>query len=245
MRLDKEELLKSGLLEQYVLGILDEDERVEIEALINDSDELGEYVHNLRVTLTAVAHQNGVRAGHFSRKPKSAVGSYGNGPKKLFLAVLIPLLLGFNLYLGYAIHEYKQRAINAERLYASHLLEDHEPVHKEHLTAFLSDKQTRVVEIKGSVEGCVYSAYVYSNEMKQKAYFMGEQLPGDISGVFQLWAYNGEQMISTAAVSNNYATNAIIPIRYFPNVKSYHLTVEEGGESAFPCHEQLIAKGSL
>lgn len=245
MRMDKDELLKSGLLEQYVLGLLEEDERGEVEALIEASPDLGEHVYNLRMTLTAVAHQNGVRAGHFSRKPKSIAGGKSNRPKNIFLAVLIPLLLGLNLYLGYTIHEYKQRAINAERLFANHFLEDHKPVHKEHLASFLSDKQTRIVEIKGSVEGCVYSAYVYSNAAKQKAYFMGEQLPGDISGVFQLWAYNGDQMISSAAVSNNYATNAIIPIRYFPNVKSYHLTVEEGGESAFPCHEQLIAKGSL
>ena len=66
----KKEILESGILEEYVLGILSDTENSEVRSYLNSYPELKDHVSALEDSLLKLAQENAIAAPPVVKKPE-------------------------------------------------------------------------------------------------------------------------------------------------------------------------------
>lgn len=252
MERKKDDILNSGLLEQYVLGLLDKEEIEEVESILEEHPELWDYVRDLRVTLTAVSFQNGVRPASGGSQvedvaEQQAIAARGSISSKWislhwFSWVLLLALAGLNIYLAVKYEQLFDRYSQLEHRYSSvstkvsHLKTEHS------VNEFLVHENTRKQLISGTHEGQTYSSWVHINDHKRKAYWQMGTLPELQYGhYFKIWAnVNGEMIPVGPAIRHHHD---MIELEYHPKAESFHITMESSNTREHPDTDHLIASG--
>ncbi len=253
--MDKERFLKSGLLEQYVLGLADEEEAREVELFAQAYPEIQEEIDSLRravddyagqfVQLPAAELKARAGGSDFQGGGKSQPVAAQAAPSRWMAAAAIALLavlsfLALSLYNGKVVSDQHYQVLNAEFEELKKECAQREQARQ--IYALISDPGTRPVALKGAGPTPGAHAVVYWNPGRQLAYINAAGLPLPPPGkAYQIWADVEGKMVSMGMADCR--RREIQALRFVENAESFNVTLEPEGGSEEPTVALLCASG--
>ena len=213
---DKDKLLNSGLLEQYVLGLLEDHEKMEVEAYVHSFPELKEYVNGLQEAMEQVLIQNAIQAPPQLKQNilreieqlEQAPISQKVLPKRNFswipaVAASVALLMTAMIFFRFRSTQQELAQLNT----AYHELQadcTQNQVAHQALQAqyqFVTNANTKHVRLTGTKLAPDAQAIIYWNESEAAAYLDVLNLPEPNPGKeYQLWADVEGKMVNIGEI---------------------------------------------
>jgi anti-sigma-K factor RskA len=267
MKMEKERFLKTGLLEQYVLGLTDEEESDLVERYAEAHPDIQESIDKLRESVNHYALQytlmpvselrartrNEVEPGprlQSSRRPKPAANLAAQFSRFLLPASLLlfalAALAAVTFYQGKAASDYQYQRLATEfyALQESCAQQQAKQEQQQVLHAFLTDRNTTPVLLPGNELLPTASAMVFWNEARHLAYIAPNGLPVPQAGkTYQLWADVHGEMVSLGLIDARQQT--LQEVTYTEEAESLNITIEPEGGSIEPTVALLIASNKL
>ncbi|HTG57157.1 MAG TPA: anti-sigma factor [Niabella sp.] len=266
------EYIQSGIIESYVLGLADAEERAELEQLRMQHPEIEQAISAFEQELETSAQHNAVpvspdiKANLFDQlglKPGTDNAQINEDPKVVplksggrtpfikYLAVasvvLFVISAGFNIY---TYNKYKNLEAENRRL----------ALQRDQLYANNNTIQTRLDEldknmqlitgpdmIKVALSGVAgkesSQAVVYWNKNNKDVYLVAKALPQAPKGKqYQLWALVDGQPIDAGVLGD---CNTVCKLKNIQNAQAFAITLENEGGSPTPNLEQLFVMGKI
>ena len=251
--MNKDQLLSSGLLEQYVLGLTDEEESQLVEEYAARYEEIRVELSLMQQAMEHYAAQHSVSAtGHKAEKRGPEKDKSNLGLRKLSGNTLWPLATVFALIWGvYGALQTDirhQEAKNWEEKYT--LLEKECQTQGQSnqaladLSSFLCHRHTAKVVMDGCALSQGAFAIAFWNPAAQKGYLDIGSLPPPPKGkTYQLWADVDGRMVNAGIVS--FHSGQLQEVRFIDQAASLNLTLEPEGGSKEPTVSLLQANGLL
>lgn len=239
--MDKEQFLRSGLIEQYVLGLTTPEEAEMVERYMRAFPEVAKKVASLKQDMDAYA------AHHFPEIAPSAVVKT-NTPKSsrwpgLAIAASVFLLAGCTV-LAYAWQQADRKNQAAELALEGCRAEHNHCLQTAEMLALLEHVDTRPIYLNGTPVLPQAKALVYWNHTAKSAYFNAINLPEAPHGhQYQIWADVAGVMINMGLVDP--ANTHLQALRYIPEAESLNITIEPDGGSEHPTVSQLCLNGNF
>ncbi|MEM6379617.1 MAG: anti-sigma factor [Bacteroidota bacterium] len=258
--MNKEQFLNTGLLEQYALGLTDNEESQIVEQHLQAFPELKEELQAMQSALEQYAQQYAIQppsglknkilqdleetpTNNIETPKSNAFSTSVPWSKWLSYAALIALTAGY-LFKSHQINLAKQEIRQQQTAIASCNDRNESLEASQAIYAFISDPNTQPVLLKGTVVSPESEAVVYWNEDKESAYFFASALPKPPSDKqYQIWADVEGEMISVGLL--DYQTKDLQQINYIANAESLNITLEPTGGSDHPNVEQLYVNSPL
>jgi anti-sigma-K factor RskA len=260
--MNKDKFLQTGLLEQYILGLTDEEETKIVKDYAETYPEVQSEIDQMREALDQYAKQyavmppeelkSRVMKGVDQADQRSDTGTAVPGPassgSNWMGAALMVLLIGASLFL------YRGKAA-AERDLAS--LESRHTIFQEEcerqkaalqqqqqIFAILNHEATVPVRLHTTGLQANAEAVAYLNGLEKVAYINTGLLPELPSGkTYQLWADVEGEMINMGVLEQQ--SKGLKAVSYVDHAESLNITIEPEGGSDEPTVEQLIANGEV
>jgi len=260
--MNKDKFLKTGLLEQYVLGLTDEEESETVEAYADAYPEIKQEIQTMRSALDQYAQQYAVMPpkelkkrvmksidGEAKQDGTSKSGS-SSSFSRLFSGVAIVLLgvlgvLAASFYKGKTAAQEQYHALEAEfqRFKENCESEKARLQQTQQIYAFINAPETLAVPLAGTVREPEARAVAYYNSSLQEAYISTSSLPAPPDGkTYQLWADVEGEMINMGVLEQQ---TELQRVQYVDHAESLNITVEPEGGSKEPTVELLLANGPI
>jgi len=240
----KEDIIASGMVEDYVLGLLSPEDRIKMEGYIEQYPSIADLVQNMDLSLEKIAEENRIQPR--KELKDKIIGSAGSAPlpqksspswgylAAAFLAgcILTGALWGINA-------SNKNRKIQAlDQAYAS-LQSDCNERAKEFASSadllfFLRHEATIPVPLKESSADLV----MYHNSVAKLCMVHVRDLPQITADeTFQMWADVDGEMINMGTFSSN---EDFQDLEYILDPESFNVTIEPSGGSSHPTVSRLV-----
>lgn len=256
MTMDKEKFLKSGLLEQYVLGLTDEKESEEVERYAEAFPEIKEEIESMRKAVDEYARQYAVmppeelksrvmketdelEAGNRKGNPPQEQARQAGGARwgtwlaRGIMALLIVLSLSFYRSKVAANREYEalSREYRAFQLDCSRQQAEQEK--RLGVYAFLKNAHTRPILLSGTGLAPDAEAIAYFNEEQKEVFINPTRLPDPPKGkTYQIWADVNGEMIDMGLIDCQ--NKEIQAVAFIEGTESLNITLEPEGGSKEP-----------
>jgi anti-sigma-K factor RskA len=268
--MDKDKFLRTGLLEQYVLGLTNEEESAEVERYAEAFPELAKEIDEMRKALEQYAMQYvemppkelKARVMHsIDQEMTSQHAGNGNGRipthqaspwrQRLFnwslyaaIAVLGAFAFIFQQGKVGAEKNYNQLSVKFEALKSECERNQRDKADVERNYAFFQHPATIPVKLEGSALAPEAEAIAYLNHGQKVACINLTKLPQPPEGkTYQLWADVEGHMINMGVV--DFQREDLQIVKYIENAESLNLTLEPAGGSKEPTVELLYANGEV
>lgn len=262
--MDKEQILASGLLEQYVLGLTTPEENLEVEAYAEAYPEIKAEIENMQKAVEQYALQYSIPpAQNLKQDIMSEIDELSDklSPKQVpanarpastwllsALAACVALLLfaSLRLYKDNRSLDDKFNVVNAEYATFKENCERQKASHQETLQLFavLKDNQTIPVRLGGTDLAPEAQAVVYWNQNSELAYLNVINLPKPPKGKqYQIWADVKGEMIDMGVFDGE--NTDLQSVNFIANAESFNITLEPMGGSKHPTVELLHANGKV
>lgn len=264
--------IQSGIIESYVLGLADAEERAELEQLRMQHPEVEQAIQAFEQELEASAMRNAipvhsdVKANLFDQlglKPEEKnvpiaqerkivqLKSSDKTPFIKYLAaasvILFVISAGFNIY---TYNKYKNLEVENRQLA---LQRDQLYVNNNNIQTRLDelDKNMQLITgpdmIKVALSGVAGKessrAVVYWNKSNKDVYLMAKALPKAPPGKqYQLWALMDGKPIDAGVLGD---CNTVCKLKNIQNAQAFAITLENEGGSPTPNLEQLYVMGKI
>jgi anti-sigma-K factor RskA len=260
--MDIKEYIQSGIIEQYVLGLADAGESVELEQLRTEYPELNEAILNFEKNYQEYTLANAVQPpSHikslieqelFGNTSKAIVvePSFINKPAagniglwKWLAAACIILLatstaLNFYFYSGYKKSKEQYQALLVER----NTLQANNASYQQSLQLFQDTAMVRV-EMKGTPGKEQNIATVLWDQKSKDVYIYANSLQQAPAGKqYQLWAIVDGKPVSAGVINNCIGLCKMIKI---DNAQAFAITLEKEGGSATPTLSEMYVIGKV
>lgn len=253
--MDKQQFLASGLLEQYVLGLTDQEESVVVEKWLRKHPDLQKEVDAMHEALEQYSLAQGI-------KPPSGLRSKimrdieANGTEQLLqvepqiesrpssrswtsyiwpVAASIALVFALirNNSLGHDL-----RSAKSELAQTQYDCEEE----SRRFQAFLQHSATQKVTLPGVTAGSSVAVVVYWNPEQKLAFVDMSTLPASPTPEkqFQIWADVEGEMINLGLLRQG-EPDTLQPIAFLRNAESLNITLEPVGGSPHPHVQDLLA----
>jgi anti-sigma-K factor RskA len=251
----REELYQSGLLEDYALGLLSEEDKQTVEQYLSDDPEVYKEVIALQNTLEGYAQIRSVQVpsglkdkvmseitGN-SASPSTGGGAGNLTTRNLLFFVFASIAL---LALYFSFHYYQAYSKLQEELVACE--KESETMYNKTRElgieyAFLTDQQTRKTLLTGTQLDPSAVAQVFWNPTESKAVIDLSALPPCPKGrTYQLWADVEGEMINMGVLPKDQPS--LVEVNFIPNPESFNITIEPEGGSDHPTVANLLANGN-
>jgi anti-sigma-K factor RskA len=257
--MDKEQLLASGLLEQYVLGLTDEHESLLVEEMAAKHEEIRLELSLLQNAMERYAAQHAIPTdlpmdkNATGQKGKPAASKNQAGLFKFNGKTLWPLATAFALIwatYGALITDIKDQQLRDMKDQFALLKEECETQRNAHqhladLSSFIQHRHTHKVILKGCSISEGAFAIAYWNPAAQKGYIDTAFLPPPPKGkCYQLWADVDGHMVNAGLVHFD-REKPFQEIAFISNAASLNITLEPEGGSQAPTVELLQANGAI
>ncbi|MEM9849279.1 MAG: anti-sigma factor [Bacteroidota bacterium] len=259
---EQDKILNSGMLEQYVLGLLEAEEMAEVESYMEKYPELKQHVESVQEVMEQVLLQNGIAPpphmrdqilssiDELERKqpnnpPKTSRSSLRIMPLLASLAALGLVVLSFGFFqrLQQKSNDYKLLSERYENLQKG--CEAKKAI-AEAERDFLMKPTTRAITLSGSPSTKAPDAHVivHFNEAEQAALLNVVNLPEvPKDKTYQLWADVAGHMESMGTFDGT--SLALQTVDFLDNANSLNITLEPLGGSTEATVEQLQASGRI
>jgi anti-sigma-K factor RskA len=257
---DKDKILNSGLIEQYVLGLLDENEIAEVEESLRIYPELRKHKEAIEETMELILMQNAIAKPisiniensnliDDTRKERAAYMPDQRSNNRWILSVASGLILmsagiTFLSYQGRRDAEKKLVSLEAqyEALETSCRKLQAYNDHEERERHFIQNSH-RVV-LKGTRLAPDAVALVYWNNHEKGAYLNALNLPiAPEDKEYQLWADVDGEMINIGTFDET--KKELQLVNYIPHAESLNITLEPKGNNKIPTVSQLYVNGKV
>jgi hypothetical protein len=257
--MDKEQLLASGLLEQYVLGLTDEHESLLVEEMAARHEEIRVELSLLQQAMERYAAQHAIPTdlpidkNTAGQKEKNSISKTKEGLFKLNGKTLWPLATAFALIwatYGALITDIKDQQLRDMKDQFAMLEEECETQRDAHqyladLSSFIQHRHTCKVVLKGCSISEGAFAIAWWNPAAQKGYIDTAFLPPPPKGkCYQLWADVDGHMVNAGLVHFD-RERTIQEVAFIDNAASLNITLEPEGGSHKPTVELLQANGAI
>lgn len=254
----KEEFIKTGLCEQYVLGLTTLEEAEIVEQMLLTYPELKTDCMKLEGCMEKYARAHAIpppptlkesvlsKIDEIEAMEKIKRNNYSI-PKWVAISAAVSLI-GL-LFFSFFNLEERSKAENEMAILSTdfkQLQKDCEQVQNEKMiyasqNSFLKDPNTTHIHLRGADNTL---AIAYWNENKDKAYLKLENLPAPPSGkTYQMWADIDNEMVDMGVI--NFDDEKMITIPHMANAASLNITLEKEGGSDHPDVSQLKVSGVI
>lgn len=240
--MDKEQFIKSGLLEQYVLGLTTAEEDDLVNEYLDKFPELTAEIDNLHQALLTYAANQDIPS------PNSTKQSHTSSlKKKPFLSslLLLPvlLLIGLLFWVYQRDQHHQMEVLQLEAEYAT--LEAHcqriQDSHNSDQTIIVS---SRAILLNPTQQTQTHFAIAYWNPERSGCWIDASQLPVLENGLqYQVWADVDGEMISIGLIPPK--ANTLITLDFIDSAESLNITIEEIGGADHPNVSLLTVNGFL
>ena len=248
--MDKEKLLSSGLLEQYVLGLTTEEESLMVESLAAEHEEVRK---ELTLLQKAMEHYASRHSSPEALETPAGVNKSNMGLRKLNGKVLWPMATAFTFI--WAMYGALRSDIQHHQLlnwkYQYGLLSQDCQAKQNSIqtladiSSFIQHRHTSKIILSGISMCQGYFAVAYWNPAAEKCYLdMGSLPPAPKGKCYQVWADVDCQMVSAGVVKCP-SHSPLQEIRYIKQASSLNITLEPDGGSQEPTVSLLQANGLL
>lgn len=257
--MNKDQLIKSGLLEQYVLGLTTPAENRQIEDIAARYPEIQEEIESMREALDQYVNQhsippppglkeevmNALEDG--TAEDEQEMSRWSLSRILLALSIVALLVLAWLFYKQRQQFDHQYSAMVSEYHLCQKERESLEaqlnPLTAEHST--LVDRHTQHIHIRGIEAFSDALIVVYYNPGQPEALVHIVEMPSPPDGhQYQLWADVDGQMIDMGTLSH-VEKNSLHHLRLIPHAESLNVTIEPLGGSERPTVERLCANGQV
>ncbi|MBX2872086.1 MAG: anti-sigma factor [Saprospiraceae bacterium] len=257
--MDKQQFLASGLLEQYVLGLTDQKESVEVEKWLRKHPDLQKEVDAMHEALEQYSLAQGIKppSGLRSKimrdieangtdqllqvEPQTAPPAPGRRWTSYIWPVAASIALLFTLIRNNGLG-HDLRSAKAELAQTQYDCEEE----ARRFQAFLGHSATKTVTLPGVAEGSSVAVVVYWNPEQKLAFVDMSTLPTppNPQKQFQIWADVEGEMINLGLLRRG-EPDTLQPIAFLRNAESLNITLEPLGGSPHPHVQDLLASKSI
>lgn len=266
------EYIQSGIIESYVLGLADAEERAELEQLSMQYPEIGKAIQAFEEELetsarrTALPVNPDIKADLFDQlglklneEPSSGteatkviqLESGGKTPFIKYLAaasvILFVISAAFNIY---TYNKYKdleaenrQLALQRDQLYANNNTMQTKLDELDKNMQLITGPDMIKVALSGVAGKESSQAVVYWNKNNKDVYLIAKALPQAPKGKqYQLWALMDGKPIDAGVLGD---CNTVCKLKNIQNAQAFAITLENEGGSPTPNLEQLYVMGKI
>ena len=254
MAMTIEEIKKSGLLELYAMGALEDKERIEVEEALDKYKELRTELSEIEKSLLKYADAHGVEPrpeirqniqerissgkGNSNSENKSGDSGSGFPWNMIFFAATLASIIGLififnqnqNLQKEYSVLEDECDSLNL-------VLTDQIAFYE---SAF--NQNNKSVKLNATEKYPDSDLVIYLNDDSQRGFIQSLNLPDLATNEsFQLWSLIGDNPPAPLDVFEpDTMDQNIFEIEYILNTETYAITIEPKGGSTVPTLENLI-----
>ena len=266
--MNKEDIISSGLLELYALGLASPGEALQVEEWINQYPDLKLELDAIEGSLETYAQANAIEPSSsvkdkiFSQIAKEELKDLDHIPStnfsavqqkvyriptffKLAAAAIIILLIG-SVALNYSYYNKYQSANNKLQV-AQEKIKQNEQANlamKDDIDV-MSDKNSLPVVLKGTAHAPDALAKIYWMKNTGEVYVDPTNLPAVPAGKqYQLWAIVDGKPVDAGMISTEKGIYRIQKMKSFGSAQAFAITLEKAGGSPAPTMDQMyvIAK---
>lgn len=250
--MNKEDILESGILEQFVLGLTDDRENEMVYQAIQEFPELQDYLDKIEKTMEAIAHQHSinppaeVREKTFNKILQSEKLKLRSAKSRTISevlgAVLALVLLGCTIYYYNSnndnIKEIQKNRDEINNLKSACEDSARELEYKTNLLALYEDEHYKTFHLTKSDQNTPEKIVVFWDDRGEKAFLHNMSLiPPPTGKTYQIWADVDQKMIPLGIFGE---AEKLIEIRCLKNASSLNVTIEPEGGSEHPDVSNLI-----
>lgn len=266
--MDTSEYISSGILESYVLGQLNDEERTEVKILALKYPEIQAEIVAIEATLeqyalkqakTAPSHlKEKIAAGLKFNEPQAIPITYGYKKKVIplywLLAASVALLISiaYNVVLNSQLDDVKNEmgTLEVDKQYFAGQYETQKTAYdeaKKHL-AIVAQNGNKTVILKGLENAPNAIASIYWNQSSKEVYLNISEIPSPPEGKqYQLWAIvNGKPVdagiFDLAANTNTAVLQKMKPIA---DAQAFAITLEKKGGTRVPTLNAMYLLGNV
>jgi len=254
--LDKETILKEGLLERYILGALETTTKLEVEAVIAQDSDLRIQLQELEQSFENLGLENSVAPPEEVKSAiLNAIGQADNSLHKLErkeksykswfrLAAAAAVVLFFNsIFLIVQNSTIKEQLLSVQTE-TQQIQKNQESIEKAYddqqmLLAFLSDPSTKRYTLEGNAQMPKTRLVSYINDEDKSVMVNTTQLETlSDEQDYQMWADVDGEMIDMGVIDNS---QPLLAMQYVEKAESLNITIEPKGGSEHPTVANLIS----
>lgn len=266
--MDVQAYIASGIIEQYALGELSEQEMAQVDAVAREHPEVQEALQATINSLAkyALAHGKQPAGGLWDRiaadisrttetpdAPNTAPATAPAGAQLVWLrplaaaaSLLLVISIGVNIYFYLRLDDTRQRLARLEAENTVLAGKVQTATQKANaitdFIAFLNAPATYNITLQPVAEGAELQAQVFWNPQSGELYLNTDGLPAPPSGKqYQLWALKDGQPIDAGVVPPE--TQLAYHMKTIPAADAFAITLEPAGGSPQPTLEQLQVMG--
>ncbi len=259
--MNKEQFLNTGLLEQYALGLTNEDESQEVEMYLDEYPELRQDVYNIRKAIEQYALQQAVNPpshvksevistiSELEKAKRAKLRQEQRGGSNYWLNAAAVLASAITVVLFFLYTQQKDRFNELSTAYSELQVscesEKNDLRARAELYEFLKDPETQKIYLNSiQASNKEVQAVAYWNKASGKAYVNLSNLPKlDEEYQYQIWADVDHVMINAGLLAQD--DKGLQEINFLDDAESLNITVEPKGGSEEPTVEKLIVAGSV
>lgn len=267
--MNAEQYISSGIIEQYVLGLVTETERLEVERMADRYPEVQRAIAHTQRALEryARAHSvpppNGLKPvilatviadtsppGTDTDAPREATTASASSWRWWYIILpLVGIVIGFGI--GYALYQPAQSELEdvTERYEELQATCTDTRTQNDRLTDAIAaayDPQAQRVSLGSVIEGTTATATVLYAPEQTLAQLYVQQLPTPPTGKqYQLWALVGGQPRNMGVFEYDNATVLPVEVSYVADAGAFAITLENEGGSPVPSLDQMYVLGKI
>lgn len=265
--MDIKAIIESGILEQYVLGLLSDEEKKTVEGYAKDYPEIRSALNEIEDALETVAQNNTIPMPE--RLPKNilqkidSLEAEKNLPKSpdskptssskfkipfyifLILSILLALL-SWIFFIGYQSSQEDLLQRTSRSDIEIRICEE-EKTQLQNQLDIIRAKGNRQIILNGTDNAPQAIANVYYNPENNKSYLDVMSLPDVPNGKqYQLWALkDGENPTDMGVFDVDPNSNTLIEVPFVEGAIGFAVTVEDEGGSPTPTLETMVIVGTI
>ncbi len=258
--MDRNSIKDTGILEQYLLGELSEDQRIEVENILKEDQELREYFYKIEDDFEKLAMENAISPPTYIKKSllnsisekkqittdKDVIPINKKSQHSIYLAIAASLALLFIVSSGWLYNQWQNSQNNLQIVTEETLdLRNRIVVLEENLKetntwyTAINNPNTIQLVLQGNQISPSSKAITYVNH-KDKTVILNSKGLAELetNKTYQMWADVDGEMIDMGVIP---ADKEMIAMKYIENAESINITIEPAGGNDHPTVEQLIS----
>ncbi|MFK8101638.1 MAG: anti-sigma factor [Saprospiraceae bacterium] len=262
------EIKESGLLELYVLGILEGEELTQVEQYLTQYPALKIELKDIETTLqkfallNAVAPSAGLKASILSEiqnnnpkategpKPQESTQQTPKSGSRGFLNFLVAALALLSMVFGYLWLQESQNNARLQQAYdvQAENCDSLQQVSELRALAYqsITNPEVNLVQLGKQAKYPTTQLYLYTNPVDKKNYLKLNDLPeiDNATQSFQLWSLKGDNPPVPLDVFQS-DDPELLEVRFVDETETYAITIEEKGGKDSPNLANLIGTFSI
>ena len=260
--MNKNEIISSGLLELYALGLASPQETIEVEEWVSQYPEIKQEIEAIEMTLESYAQAHAIAPSplvkekillQISQDEQKSIYNVSAGEAKaqsniyripsffkLAAAAIFILLIG-SIILTYSYYN-KYQSASRELQLAQQKIDQQNQANTAMKTDIdvMTDKNSQPVVLKGTPHAPDALAKIYWMKTTGDVYVDPTNLPGVPSGKqYQLWAIVDGKPVDAGMISTEKGIYHIQKMKSFGHAEAFAITLEKTGGSPTPTMDEM------